>query len=40
MLQHTLGFYGHEVTEGNYGVTPDGMRFFGLLSLRSTYGVG
>jgi hypothetical protein len=37
MLQHTLGFYGHEVTEGNYGVTEDGMRFFGLLSLRSTY---
>lgn len=31
MLRHTLAFYGHEVTE-------DGMRFFGLLSLRSTYG--
>jgi hypothetical protein len=38
MLRHTLSFYGHEVTEDNHGVTPDGMRYFGLLSLRSTYG--
>jgi len=38
MLRHTLGFYGHEITEEHYGVTENGMRFFGLLSLRSTYG--
>ncbi|HET6447101.1 MAG TPA: DUF932 domain-containing protein [candidate division Zixibacteria bacterium] len=38
LVKHTLSFYGHEVTEENYGVTEDGMRFFGLLSLRSTYG--
>lgn len=38
MLRYTLGFYGHEVTEEHYGVTEDGMRFFGLLSLRSSYG--
>ena len=38
MLRHTLAFYGHEVTNEHYGVTEDGMRFFGLLSLRSTYG--
>ena len=38
MLKHTLAFYGHEVTDEHYGVTEDGMRFFGLLSLRSTYG--
>jgi hypothetical protein len=38
MLRHTLAFYGHEVTEEHFGVTEDGMRFFGLLSLRSTYG--
>lgn len=38
MLRHTLAFYGHEVTEEHYGVTEDGMRFFGLLSLRSSYG--
>lgn len=37
MLCHTLGFYGHEVTERHFGVTEDGMRFFGLLSLRSPY---
>lgn len=38
MLRHTLAFYGHEVVEEHFGVTPDGLRFFGLLSLRSTYG--
>jgi hypothetical protein len=38
VLKHTLGFYGHQVTEEHYGVTDDGMRFFGLLSLKSTYG--
>lgn len=38
MLRHTLAFYGHEVTEEHFGVTEDGMRCFGLLSLRSAYG--
>ncbi|WP_457936069.1 DUF932 domain-containing protein [Mesorhizobium sp. 10J20-29] len=38
MLRHTLTFYGHDVTAEHFGVTEDGMRFFGLLSLRSTYG--
>ncbi len=38
MLKHTLAFYGHEVTAEHFGVTADGSRFFGLLSLRSTYG--
>lgn len=38
MLRHTLAFYGHEVVAEHFGVTPDGLRFFGLLSLRSTYG--
>ena len=38
MLRHTLAFYGHEVVEEHFGVTPDGLRCFGLLSLRSTYG--
>lgn len=37
MLRHTLGFYGHQITEENYGVTPDGSRFFGVLSLKSDY---
>ncbi|PHP65405.1 DUF932 domain-containing protein [Zhengella mangrovi] len=38
LVRHTLSFYGHEVTEEHYGLTDDGLRFFGLLSLRSQYG--
>ncbi|MEQ1899920.1 MAG: DUF932 domain-containing protein [Devosia sp.] len=38
LLRHTLAFYGHEIVEEHFGVTPDGLRFFGLLSLRSSYG--
>lgn len=38
LMKSALGMYGHEVKEENYGVTEDGARFFGLLSLRSTYG--
>lgn len=38
LIKSTLGMYGHVVEEEHYGVTPDGMRFFGALSLRSTYG--
>jgi len=38
MLRHTLSFYGHEITEEHHGITADGARYFGLLSLRSTYG--
>jgi hypothetical protein len=38
MLKHSLDYYGHEVTEEHHGVTQDGARYFGLLSLKSTYG--
>jgi hypothetical protein len=38
MVKYSLGYFGHELVEEHYGVTEDGMRFFGLLSLRSTYG--
>lgn len=38
VVRHTLGFYGHTVAEEHHGVTPDGMRYFGVLSLRSTWG--
>lgn len=38
MVKYSLGFFGHELIEEHYGVTPDGARFFGLLSLRSPYG--
>jgi hypothetical protein len=37
MVKYSLGFFGHEIADETYGVTPDGARFFGLLSLRSTY---
>jgi hypothetical protein len=37
LLKTTLGMYGHEVTAENHGVTQDGMRYFGLISLRSSY---
>ena len=37
MLRHTLSFYGHEITDEHHGLTADGMRYFGLLSLKSTY---
>lgn len=37
LVSHSLGYYGHEVTEHHFGVTPDGMRFFGVLTLRSPY---
>lgn len=38
MVKYSLGFYGHEVVGEDYGVTPDGARFFGVLSLKSEYG--
>ena len=38
LMRYTLGFYGHEVVEEHHGVTPDGNRYFGVLTLRSQYG--
>jgi hypothetical protein len=37
LVKSTLGMYGHEVTDEHHGVTEDQMRYFGVLSLRSTY---
>ena len=37
LVKTTLGMYGHEVTAEHHGVTEDGIRYFGLLSLRSPY---
>jgi hypothetical protein len=37
LLRTTLGMYGHEITDEHHGTTEDGARYFGLLSLRSTY---
>lgn len=38
MVRYSLGFYGHEIVSEDFGVTPDGARFFGVLSLKSEYG--
>lgn len=38
MVEYALGYHGHEVTMREFGVTPDGARFFGVLTLRSDYG--
>ena len=37
LVKTTVGMYGHEVIAEHHGVTEDGMRYFGLLSLRSPY---
>lgn len=38
LVRHSLGFYGHEVVDERHGVTPDGMRYFGVMLLKSAYG--
>jgi hypothetical protein len=38
MVKFSLQFHGHEIVQEDYGVMPDGMRFFGLLSLKSSEG--
>ena len=38
LLRTTLGMFGHEIIDEHHGITEDGSRYFGLLSLRSTYG--
>lgn len=37
-VKHSLTFFGHEIMEQHFGVTEDGMRFFGVLTLKSPYG--
>jgi hypothetical protein len=37
LIRSTVGMYGHEIVGEHHGVTEDGARYFGLLSLRSTY---
>lgn len=37
-VRYALGMFGHDVTEEHHGITPDGMRYFGLLTLKSPYG--
>src|ERR1700689_5315652 len=37
LVKTTVGMFGHEVVAEHHGVTEDGSRYFGFLSLRSTY---
>ena len=37
LVKTTVGMYGHEIVNEHHGVTEDGMRYFGLLSLKSAY---
>jgi hypothetical protein len=37
LVRTTLGMYGHEVVEEHHAIDFDGMRYFGLLTLRSAY---
>ena len=37
LVRTTVGMYGHEIVSEHHGITEDGARYFGLLSLRSTY---
>ena len=38
LLRYTLGFYGHDIVEEQHAIMPDGSRYFGLMTLRSSYG--
>jgi len=38
LVRSTVAMYGHEIVGEHHGITEDGSRYFGLLSLRSTYG--
>lgn len=38
MVKYSLGFFGHELIEEHHAITPDGMRYFGILSLRGPDG--
>lgn len=38
LVRSTLGMYGHEVVEEHHALDKDGMRYFGLMTLKSAYG--
>ena len=37
LVLHSLMYFGHQLDEQYHGVTPDGMRYFGVITLRSNY---
>lgn len=39
MARYALGYFGHEIVEESHAVTPDGMRYFGLMVLKSEHGL-
>ncbi len=38
LVRYTLGYHRNEIVEEAHAITPDGARYFGLLTLRSPYG--
>lgn len=38
MLKHSLTYYHHDIAEEHYGLTKDGDRFFGVMTLKSPHG--
>jgi hypothetical protein len=38
LAAYSLAYFGHEVVERHFGVTEDGMKFFGVMTLKSPYG--
>jgi hypothetical protein len=38
MVKYALTYFGHDIVSEHHGLTPDGNRYFGTLSLRSRYG--
>jgi hypothetical protein len=37
LVKTAVGMYGHEIVGEHHGITEDGARYFGLLSLKSSY---
>ena len=38
LVKHSLTYYGHDIIEEHHAIAEEGMRYFGLLTLRSPYG--
>src|SRR5438046_9378461 len=37
LVRSTLGMFGHEIVEEHHALDNDGMRYFGLMTLKSAY---
>lgn len=38
-VRHSLAYFGHEIVHEEHGITPDGMRYFGVMMLKSADGI-